>query len=86
MMGTIIVIILGIVILAALWYLVKNVMHLVINSIMGILLLFIINLVNVFGMMGKTNIPIDIISLIVCALAGIPGAILLVILHLVGLY
>ena len=86
MMGTIIVVILGIVILAALWYLVKNVMHLVINSILGIFLLFIINLVNIFGLIGKSNIPIDLVSLIVCALAGIPGAILLVLLHIVGIY
>ncbi len=86
MMGTILFIVLGIIILAALWFLVKNVMKLVINSILGILLLFIVNLLNLFSLLGKPNIPIDLISLLVCALAGIPGAILLIVLHMVGLY
>lgn len=86
MIGTIIVIFLGIIILAALWYLVKNVMHLVINSILGILMLFVINLLNLFAIIDRPNIPIDLISLIVCALAGIPGAFLLVVLHIVGIY
>lgn len=86
MIGTIIVIVLGIIILIALWYLVKNVMHLVFNSILGLLLLFIINFINLFELIGKPNIQIDLISLVVCALAGIPGAILLVILHIVGIY
>ncbi|PKL59609.1 MAG: sigmaK-factor processing regulatory BofA [Methanomicrobiales archaeon HGW-Methanomicrobiales-4] len=86
MIGTLIVLILGIIILAALWFLVKNVMHLVINSILGIALLFLVNLINLFGIIGKPGIPIDLVSLIVCALAGIPGAILLMLLHIVGLY
>ena len=43
MISTIILVVLGLIILAALWYLVKNVMHLVINSILGLILLVIIN-------------------------------------------
>jgi pro-sigmaK processing inhibitor BofA len=86
MIDTIILILLGLIILVVLWRLVKSVMNLVINSIMGIILLLAVNFLHLFGFLGKTDIPINIISIIVCALAGIPGAILLVILHIAGLY
>jgi hypothetical protein len=86
MISTLIVLFLGIIILAALWFLIKNVMHLVINSILGIALLFIVNQINLFAIIGKSGVQIDLLSLIVCALAGIPGAILLMLLHLAGLF
>jgi hypothetical protein len=86
MIGTLIVLILGIIILAVLWFFIRNVVHLVINSILGIALLFIVNLINLFGIIGKPPVPINLISIIVCALAGIPGAILLMLLHIVGLF
>ncbi len=85
MISTIILIVLGLIILVALWYLVKKAMHLVINSILGLILLIVINQVHLFGMFGKPDIQINAISVIVCALAGIPGAILLVILHYAGM-
>jgi hypothetical protein len=86
MIGTIILIVLGVIILIALWHMVKNVMNLVINSVMGLILLIVINYLHLFAFLGKTDIPINIISVIVCALTGIPGAILLALLHIAGLY
>lgn len=85
MIVTIILLIVGLLILFALWHLIKNVTQLVINSILGILILFLANFVHLFGIIGKPDITIDVVSLIVCALAGIPGAILLILLHIVGL-
>ncbi len=86
MIDTIILIVLGLIILVALWHLVKNVMNLVINSIMGLILLIAVNYLHLLGFLGKTDVPVNVISVIVCALAGIPGAILLILLHIVGLY
>lgn len=86
MIDTIILIVLGLIILVALWHLVKNVMNLVINSIMGLILLIAVNYLHLLVFLGKTDVPVNIITVIVCALAGIPGAILLILLHIVGLY
>jgi hypothetical protein len=85
MLSSIILIIICLVILYVLWHLIKNVTQLVINSIFGILILFLANYIHLFGIIGKSDIPITWVSLIVCAIAGIPGAILLIILHIAGL-
>jgi pro-sigmaK processing inhibitor BofA len=86
MFETILLLIVGLIILMILWRFAKSVTNLIINSIMGLILLFLVNVLQLFSLIGKPNIPIDVISVIVCALAGIPGAILMIILHLLGLY
>ena len=85
MITTIILIIVGLLILFALWHIIKSITQLAINSILGILLLFMANFLHIFSIVGKPDMPITWISLIVCALAGIPGAILLMVLYIVGL-
>ena len=52
----------------------------VINSIVGFVLLFITNA------MGITNISVDVISFLVCAVGGIPGALILIALNIFGIY
>ncbi len=86
MIGSIILIVLGLIILIGLWYLVKSAVNLVINSIMGLVLLLAVNYLHLLVFLGKTDVPVNFISVIVCALAGIPGAILLIILHIAGLF
>jgi pro-sigmaK processing inhibitor BofA len=51
--------------------------YLVVNSILGIIVLIIANkiLAN-FGL----AVPIDLITILICALAGIPGALLVILL------
>jgi inhibitor of the pro-sigma K processing machinery len=60
--------------------------HLVINSIFGLVILYLVNFLHLFSLLSLDPVPINLISIIVCALAGIPGAILLIILHIIGLY
>jgi pro-sigmaK processing inhibitor BofA len=56
--------------------------YLVVNSILGIIVLVIANffLAN-FGL----TVPIDLVTILVCALAGIPGALLVILLVVLGI-
>ncbi len=79
MIGSIILLIICIVILGVLWYFLKNITQLILNAIIGIILLFLMNFV------GLTNITIGWLSILICAVGGVPGAILLAIFNLLGL-
>lgn len=56
-----------------------------INAIIGLIILFIVNFFHLMQFAGKHDIGFDWITIIICALAGLPGAILLIILSLVGI-
>lgn len=71
--------------LAIAFFVVKNVAHLVINAIIGLIILFIVNFFHLMQFAGKHDIGFAWITIIICALAGLPGAILLIILSLVGI-
>jgi pro-sigmaK processing inhibitor BofA len=56
--------------------------YLAINSIIGIIVLVIANIILAnFGL----TVPIDLITILVCALAGIPGALLVILLVVLGI-
>jgi len=76
----------AILVLIALYILVKLGLrfgkYLVVNSILGIIVLAIANVILVnFGY----TVPIDLFTIIICALAGIPGALLVILLVVLGL-
>lgn len=73
-----IAIFLGIIILAVLWVILRNIVQIVINSILGLVVLFIANL------FFQPPIGINLVTLLVCALGGIPGALILIVLRLLG--
>ncbi|MDD5172207.1 MAG: pro-sigmaK processing inhibitor BofA family protein [Candidatus ainarchaeum sp.] len=56
----------------------KNPEYIIGNSIMGILIFFILNLVG-------AGIPINIFSVGIVAIGGIPGLVLVLIIHFLGL-
>ncbi len=56
----------------------EHVPILVINAILGVILLFLTNLVL------ADDIPINIITVIICAILGVLGWAILLILHLLG--
>jgi hypothetical protein len=85
LLGTAILILVIIIFLLIAFYVVKNVAHLVINAIIGLVTLFIVNFFHLMQFAGKPDIGFDWITVIICALAGLPGAILLIILSLVGI-
>ena len=76
----------AILVLIALYILVKLGLrfgkYLVVNSILGIIVLAIANVILVnFGF----TVPIDLFTILICALAGIPGALLVILLVVLGL-
>ena len=74
-------IILLIVVLAviAVYYILKSVKHLIVNTILGLILLVIANTVL------KLGISYSALVLLVCAIGGIPGAILVIVLHILNI-
>jgi inhibitor of the pro-sigma K processing machinery len=70
---------------AVVYFVVRNIGHLVINSIVGLLTLFLVNYFHLMQYAGKPDIDIGWITIIICALAGLPGAVLVIILALFGI-
>jgi inhibitor of the pro-sigma K processing machinery len=76
----------GLAIVAAiiLYFLFKNFTHLIVNAIVGIVILFLINVFHVMGLFGASDVPIDWITVIISAIGGIFGVIIVIALHLLG--
>lgn len=85
LLGIALLILVIIIFLAVAFYVVKNISHLVINAIIGLITLFIVNFFHLMQYAGRPDIGFDWITVIICALAGFPGAVLLIILDLVGI-
>lgn len=79
MIELIVVLLLAIVIVIVLYKIFKATTKLVINSILGIIMLFLTNYVIGLCDLGF-SIDINIITVLLCAIAGIPGLILVIIL------
>ncbi|MCX9084210.1 MAG: pro-sigmaK processing inhibitor BofA family protein [Candidatus Methanoperedens sp.] len=75
----IIVVILAILGVIAAYYFLKTVSHLLINTVIGLIIFFIAN--SVFNV----GVPYSFSALLVCALGGIPGSIIVILLHLFGI-
>ncbi len=73
-------IILFLVILAviAAYYFLKTATHLIVNTVLGLIILVLGNIIF------KLGIAYTIPAILVCALGGIPGAILVILLHVFG--
>lgn len=74
------ILILLVVILAfiAVYYFLKTAKHLIVNTVLGLIILAIGQLVFDLG------INITLLVLLICAIGGIPGAILVILLHTLG--
>ena len=85
MIGIPLLILVLIVVIAAGYFVIKNLGKLIINSILGLITLFLVNYFHIMALAGKPDIEINVISVLICALAGLPGALLLVLLGLFGI-
>ncbi len=74
-----IILILVIAAVIVVYYTLKTATHLIVNTVLGLILLVVSNFVFNLGI-GYT-IPV----ILVCALGGIPGAILVILLHSLGI-
>ena len=82
LLGIAILILVIIIFLAIAFFVIRNLAHLVINAIIGLITLFIVNFFHLMQFAGRPDIGYDWITVIICALAGLPGAILLILLSL----
>jgi hypothetical protein len=78
------VIILAIAVAAIIYYLLKNVLVLVVNAVVGVIVLFLLNLFHVMSLAGASDLPIDWITVLVSAIGGLAGVIIVIVLHLAG--
>ncbi|QSZ67641.1 sigmaK-factor processing regulatory BofA [Methanofollis aquaemaris] len=85
MIETILLIVLMIVVAAVLYYFLKEGMKLVINAVVGLVVLYLINLFGLMSYIGGSDLSITWASVIICALGGVIGVVLLVVLDLVGI-
>lgn len=75
----IIMVILAIIGVIAAYYFLKTATHLLVNTVLGLIIFFIANaLFNV-------GIPYSLTALLVCAFGGIPGSIIVILLHMSGI-
>jgi inhibitor of the pro-sigma K processing machinery len=74
----------GILIAVVLIFILKDIVKIIINSILGLLLLFFINYFDLLGYVGKPDIPYTPVNVLLCALGGIPGALIVIIIQLTG--
>ena len=76
--SSLVLLIIAVLILAALYRLLRDPKYLVVNAILGIIILFLAHFIGI-------HVPIDLIAVLISAIAGIPGAILLILLSLLGI-
>ncbi|MCK5216182.1 MAG: pro-sigmaK processing inhibitor BofA family protein [Methanosarcinales archaeon] len=75
---------LAIIIVIVLFKVLKLGSKVIINSIIGIILLFLTNtLFDLFGL--ELTVDINLLTVIICAIAGIPGVILIIVLAFLGI-
>jgi hypothetical protein len=82
--GSVALIIVAIAIAVIIYYLFDTLVALVINAVVGIIVLFLLNLVHIMSLFGAPDIPIDWITILVSAIGGPIGIIIVIILHLAG--
>ena len=83
-LASLVVISLAIVVAIIIYYLLEDVFTLVVNAIVGVIVLFLLNLFHVMSLVGASDLPIDWITILVSAIGGLVGVVIVVILHLAG--
>jgi len=74
----------GLLIAVVLIFVLKDIVKIVINSILGLLVLFFVNYFDLMTYVGRPDIPYTPVNIILCALGGIPGTLIVIIMQLVG--
>jgi hypothetical protein len=74
----------GILIAIVVIFILKDIVKIIINSVLGLLLVFFVNYFDLLGYVGKPDIPYTPVNLLLCALGGVPGALIVIILQLTG--
>jgi len=75
----------GVLIAVVLFFVLKDITKLVVNSILGLLTIFLVNIASIMEIMGRPDIPYSLVNVLLCILGGIPGALIVIVLHLLGM-
>jgi len=84
MSNIILAVILIVAILAIAYYLIKKMAVLVINAVLGLILLFVLNTLQVMQWVGRPDLGYSLATLIICGVGGLPGVLVLVLLNIFG--
>jgi hypothetical protein len=85
MTNLLVALILIIAIIAIVWYLVKQLTVLVVNAVLGLICLFLINFLHIMQWMGKPDLGYDLATILICAIGGLPGVLILMLLGILGI-
>jgi hypothetical protein len=85
MTSVIIAILLVVAIVAVVWYLVKELSVVIENAVVGLILLIILNYFHVMEWMGKPDLGYDLATVLICAIGGVPGVCILILLDILGI-
>ena len=85
MTSVIIAILLIVAIIAVVWYLVKSLSVVIENAVVGLILLIVLNYFHVMQWMGKPDLGYDLATVLICAIGGVPGVCVLVLLDILGI-
>jgi len=77
--------ILIVIIIAIVWFLVKKAAILAVNAILGIICLFLLNFLGVMQWIGKPDLGYNLATILICAVGGLPGVLILVLLNIFGI-
>jgi len=72
-------------IIAIAYYLVKKLSILVVNAILGLVVLFAFNFFHVMQWIGKPDLGDSLATILICAVGGFPGVLILVLLNILGI-
>jgi hypothetical protein len=72
-------------IVAVVYYLVKQLSVLIANAVVGLILLIVLNYLHVMQWMGKPDLGYDLATVLICAIGGVPGVCILVLLDILGI-
>jgi inhibitor of the pro-sigma K processing machinery len=84
-MDILLVLVFVIILAALIYYIAKQVMVLIINGVLGLLTLFFINFFQVMSWVGRPDLGYSLATILVCAVGGLAGAIILILLNIVGI-
>jgi inhibitor of the pro-sigma K processing machinery len=85
MTDVLVTLLLVVTIIAIVYFLVKKFSVLVINAILGLIALFLLNFLHIMQWMGKPDLGYSIATVIICAVGGLPGICVLILLNILGI-
>lgn len=85
MSSVIVAILLVAAIVAVVYYLAKQFSVLIVNAIVGLVLLVVLNFLHIMQWMGKPDLGYDLATVLICAVGGVPGVCILVLLDILGI-